>query len=48
MMALSKESGLDRDDDEPDPTSSHASNGKISSKRMDSADSAASHDSLSR
>ncbi|XP_040209885.1 piezo-type mechanosensitive ion channel component 2 isoform X2 [Rana temporaria] len=47
MMALSKESGLDRDDDEPDPKSSHANNGKISSKRMDSADSAASHDSLS-
>ncbi|CAI9536457.1 unnamed protein product, partial [Staurois parvus] len=36
-----------RDDDEPDPTSSHATNGKISSKRMDSADSAASHDSMS-
>ncbi|XP_072267553.1 piezo-type mechanosensitive ion channel component 2 isoform X2 [Pyxicephalus adspersus] len=47
MMTLSRESGLDRIDDEPGPTSSHATSGNISSKRMDSADSAASHDSMS-
>ncbi|XP_066435636.1 piezo-type mechanosensitive ion channel component 2 isoform X4 [Eleutherodactylus coqui] len=47
MMTMSRESGLDRIDNQPGPGSSHQSNGKISSKRMDSADSAASHDSLS-
>ncbi|XP_044149384.1 piezo-type mechanosensitive ion channel component 2 isoform X2 [Bufo gargarizans] len=47
MMTMSRESGLDRIDNEPGPASSHQGHGKIASKRMDSADSAASHDSMS-
>ncbi|KAM9308007.1 piezo-type mechanosensitive ion channel component 2 [Gastrophryne carolinensis] len=46
MMTLSRESGLDRIDDEPGSTSMYTGNGKMASKRMDSADSAASHDSI--
>ncbi|XP_073535132.1 piezo-type mechanosensitive ion channel component 2 isoform X6 [Phyllobates terribilis] len=47
MMTMSRESGLDRIDDQSGSASGHHSHGKIASKRMDSADSAASHDSLS-
>ncbi|KAM4028513.1 piezo-type mechanosensitive ion channel component 2 isoform 7-T7 [Anomaloglossus baeobatrachus] len=47
MMTMSRESGLDRIDDQPGTASGHQSHGKIASHRMDSADSAASHDSLS-
>ncbi|XP_077126304.1 piezo-type mechanosensitive ion channel component 2 isoform X6 [Ranitomeya variabilis] len=47
MMTMSRESGLDRIDDQPGSASGHHSHGKMASKRMDSADSAASHDSLS-
>ncbi|XP_072008358.1 piezo-type mechanosensitive ion channel component 2 isoform X9 [Engystomops pustulosus] len=47
MMTMSRESGLDRIDDQPGAGSSYQSHGKIASKRMDSADSAASHDSMS-
>ncbi|XP_075126814.1 piezo-type mechanosensitive ion channel component 2 [Leptodactylus fuscus] len=46
MMSMSRESGLDRIDNQPGSSSSQ-SIGKIASKRMDSADSAASHDSMS-
>ncbi|XP_018079667.1 piezo-type mechanosensitive ion channel component 2 isoform X2 [Xenopus laevis] len=45
MMSLSRESGLDEIDD--GSASSHQSHDKMASKRMDSADSAASHDSIS-
>ncbi|KAE8598336.1 hypothetical protein XENTR_v10016802 [Xenopus tropicalis] len=47
MMSLSRESGLDRIDDQPGSSSSHHSHDKMASKRMDSADSAVSHDSIS-
>ncbi|XP_040288144.1 piezo-type mechanosensitive ion channel component 2 isoform X2 [Bufo bufo] len=47
MMTMSRESGLDRIDNEPGHASSHQGHGKIASKRMDSADSVASHDSMS-
>ncbi|XP_075069388.1 piezo-type mechanosensitive ion channel component 2 [Mixophyes fleayi] len=47
MMTLSRESGLDRIDDQPGSASGHSNHGKIASTRMDSADSAASHDSMS-
>ncbi|KAG8442206.1 hypothetical protein GDO86_011126 [Hymenochirus boettgeri] len=39
MMNLSRESGLDKIDDQPGSASSHQSHDKIASKRMDSADS---------
>ncbi|XP_063779520.1 piezo-type mechanosensitive ion channel component 2 isoform X2 [Pseudophryne corroboree] len=47
MMTLSRESGLDRIDNQPGSSSGHSNHGNIASKRMDSADSAASHDSMS-
>ncbi|XP_063307643.1 piezo-type mechanosensitive ion channel component 2 [Pelobates fuscus] len=47
MMNLSRESGLDRLDDQPGSASSLQKNDRMASKRMDSADSAASHDSIS-
>ncbi|XP_075441496.1 piezo-type mechanosensitive ion channel component 2 isoform X3 [Ascaphus truei] len=47
IMNLSRESGLDRIDEEPGSTSSHHNHDKMASKRMDSEDSAVSHDSMS-
>ncbi|XP_018123370.1 piezo-type mechanosensitive ion channel component 2 isoform X7 [Xenopus laevis] len=47
MMSLSRESGLDKIDDQSGSASGHQSHDKMASKRMDSADSAASHDSIS-
>ncbi|KAM4689740.1 piezo-type mechanosensitive ion channel component 2 [Discoglossus pictus] len=47
MMNLSRESGLDRLDDQPGSSSTPQSHDKMASKRMDSLDSAASHDSMS-
>ncbi|XP_053322004.1 piezo-type mechanosensitive ion channel component 2 [Spea bombifrons] len=44
MMNLSRESGLDRIDDQPGTASSHQNHSKMASKRMDSVDS---HDSIS-
>ncbi|XP_053570887.1 piezo-type mechanosensitive ion channel component 2 [Bombina bombina] len=47
MMNLSRESGLDRIDDQPGSSSNPQTYDQIASKRMDSMDSAASHDSIS-
>ncbi|XP_069813891.1 piezo-type mechanosensitive ion channel component 2 isoform X8 [Dendropsophus ebraccatus] len=47
MMTMSRESGLDMIDSQPGTASGLENQGKIASKRMDSADSAASHDSIS-
>ncbi|KAM4705939.1 piezo-type mechanosensitive ion channel component 2 [Rhinophrynus dorsalis] len=47
MMNLSKESGLDTIDDQPCSSSSQQIHDRLTSTRMDSVDSAASHDSIS-